>query len=52
MNLQDLRMLLDYHYWARDRMFEALVAHMREGMAIAPGTTFDCPTEMPTWLAS
>jgi uncharacterized damage-inducible protein DinB len=24
MNLQELRTLLDYHYWARDRMFEAL----------------------------
>ena len=24
MNLQDLRTLLDYHYWARDQMFEAL----------------------------
>jgi uncharacterized damage-inducible protein DinB len=24
MNLQDLNTLLDYHYWARDRMFEAL----------------------------
>jgi uncharacterized damage-inducible protein DinB len=24
MNLQDLRTLLDYNYWARDRMFEAL----------------------------
>jgi uncharacterized damage-inducible protein DinB len=24
MNLQDLRTLLEYHYWARDRMFEAL----------------------------
>lgn len=24
MNLQDLRTLLDYHYWARDRMLEAL----------------------------
>lgn len=24
MNLQDLRTLHDYHYWARDRMFEAL----------------------------
>ena len=24
MNLQDLSTLLDYHYWARDRMFEAL----------------------------
>jgi uncharacterized damage-inducible protein DinB len=26
MNLQDLQTLLDYHYWARDRMFEALDA--------------------------
>lgn len=26
MNLQDLNTLLDYHYWARDRMFEALDA--------------------------
>jgi uncharacterized damage-inducible protein DinB len=24
MNLQDLNTLLDYHYWARDRMFDAL----------------------------
>ncbi len=24
MNLQDLKTLLDFHYWARDRMFEAL----------------------------
>ena len=24
MNLQDLRTLLEYHYWARDRMLEAL----------------------------
>jgi uncharacterized damage-inducible protein DinB len=24
MNLQDLSTLLDYHYWARDRMFDAL----------------------------
>jgi uncharacterized damage-inducible protein DinB len=24
MNLQDLRTLVDYHYWARDRMLEAL----------------------------
>jgi uncharacterized damage-inducible protein DinB len=26
MNLGDLRTLLDYHYWARDRMFDALDA--------------------------
>jgi uncharacterized damage-inducible protein DinB len=24
MNLQDLRTMLDYHYWARDRLLEAL----------------------------
>jgi uncharacterized damage-inducible protein DinB len=24
MNLQDLRTMLDYHYWARDRLFDAL----------------------------
>ena len=24
MNQQDLRTLIDYHYWARDRLFEAL----------------------------
>jgi len=24
MNLQDLRMMLDYHYWARDRLLDAL----------------------------
>ena len=24
MNLQDLRTLLDYNYWARDRMYEVL----------------------------
>jgi len=24
MNLQDLNTLLDYHYWARDRMFDAI----------------------------
>jgi uncharacterized damage-inducible protein DinB len=24
MNLQDLRTLLDYHYWARDRLLEAI----------------------------
>ena len=24
MNLQDLRTLLDYHYWARDRLLDAI----------------------------
>jgi hypothetical protein len=26
MNVEDLRTLLDHHYWARDRMFDALDA--------------------------
>jgi len=33
-----------------DRMFEHLVAHMRDGMAIDPGTTYDKPVEVPAWL--
>lgn len=35
-----------------DRMFEALVAHMRHGMAIDPGVHFDQTMEVPAWLAS
>lgn len=34
-----------------ERMFEALVAHMRDGMAITPGTTYDRETQVPTWLS-
>jgi hypothetical protein len=34
-----------------DRMFEALVTHMRAGMAVPPGTSFNQPTEVPTWLS-
>ena len=30
MNLQDLQTLLDYHYWARDRLLDALEALMPE----------------------
>ena len=40
MNLQDLRTLLDYHYWARDRMFEALDALTPEQAARSLGGSF------------
>jgi uncharacterized damage-inducible protein DinB len=40
MNLQDLRTLIDYHYWARDRMFEALDALTPEQAARTLGGSF------------
>jgi uncharacterized damage-inducible protein DinB len=40
MNLQDLRTLLDYHYWARDRMFEALEPLSAEQAKLDLGGSF------------
>jgi uncharacterized damage-inducible protein DinB len=40
MNLQDLRTLLDYHYWARDRMFDALDALTPEQLTRDMGGSF------------
>jgi len=40
MNLQDLRTLLDYHYWARDRMFEALDPLTQEQIDRDMGNSF------------
>ena len=40
MNLQDVKTLLDYHYWARDRMFEALEALTPEMYARDLGNSF------------
>ena len=40
MNLQDLRTLLDYHYWARDRMFEALDQLTPEQITRDMGSSF------------
>lgn len=34
-----------------DRMFEHLVAHMRDGMAINPVTTYPTETQVPSWLS-
>ena len=35
-----------------DRMFDALVRHMREGMAVRRSESFDEEMEVPAWLAS
>jgi uncharacterized damage-inducible protein DinB len=40
MNLQDLRTLLDYHYWARDRMFDALDPLTPEQISRDMGSSF------------
>jgi hypothetical protein len=37
---------------AADRMFAALVQHMRDGMAVRSTTSFDHEVEVPEWLAS
>jgi len=40
MNLQDLRTLLEYHYWARDRLLDALDALTPEQFARDLGSSF------------
>ena len=40
MNLHDLNTLLDYHYWARDRMFEALAPLTEEQLRRDLGGSF------------
>jgi uncharacterized damage-inducible protein DinB len=40
MNLADLRTLLDYHYWARDRMYEALEPLTRDQAVADLGGSF------------
>lgn len=40
MNLQDVRTLLDYNYWARDRMFAALEALTPEQLDRDMGNSF------------
>lgn len=32
-----------------DRMFDALVAHMRDALAVARSDTYDTPVEVPAW---
>ena len=40
MNLQDLRTMLDYHYWARDRLLDALDALAPEQFTRDLGSSF------------
>lgn len=40
MNLQDLRILLDYHYWARDRLLKAAEALTSEQWTRDLGSSF------------
>ena len=40
MNLQDLRTLLDYHYWARDRILKALEPLSPEEFTRELGSSF------------
>jgi len=40
MNLQDLRTMLDYHYWARDRLLDALEALSSEQFTRDLGSSF------------
>ena len=40
MNIQDLRTLLDYHYWARDRMLIALAPLTHEQFVRELGSSF------------
>jgi uncharacterized damage-inducible protein DinB len=39
-NLQDLRILLDYHYWARDRILDAVEALAPEQLTRDMGNSF------------
>ena len=40
MTLQDLRTMLDYHYWARDRLLDALQTVAREQLKRDLGSSF------------
>ena len=35
---------------AADRMFDALVLHMKDALSITRGTTYDTPVQVPAWL--
>ncbi len=40
MNIEDLRTLIDYHYWARDRLIEALAALSADDYSRDLGSSF------------
>jgi uncharacterized damage-inducible protein DinB len=48
MNLQDLQTMVDYHYWARDRVFEALMPLTREQYERDLGSSFTSIRETVT----
>jgi len=50
MNLQDLRTLVNYHYWARDRMFEALEPLTAEEVNRDMGNSFKSIRDTVTHL--
>jgi uncharacterized damage-inducible protein DinB len=50
MTLQDLRTLLDYHYWARDRLFEALEPLSAEQVNRDMGNSFKSIRDTVTHL--
>ena len=50
MTLEDLRTLLDYHYWARDRMFEALEPLSAEHVNRDMGNSFKSIRDTVTHL--
>jgi uncharacterized damage-inducible protein DinB len=50
MNLEDLRTLLDYHYWARDRMLEALDPLTSEQLNRDMGNSFKSIRDTVTHL--
>ena len=50
MNLQDLKTLLDFHYWARDRMFEALESLTSEEANRDLGSSFTSIRDTVTHL--
>ena len=50
MNLEDLRTLLDYHYWARDRMLDALDPLTSEQLNRDMGNSFKSIRDTVTHL--
>ena len=48
MNVRDLQTMLDYHYWARDRMFDAIAALTPEQYRKDLGSSFKSIRETAT----
>src|ERR671931_2833808 len=52
MDLQDLRTLVDYHYWARDRLLEAVAPLTSEQLTKDLGSSFKSVRDTLTHLYS